>query len=235
IDRIVTPVLERADQVFGREYSAVLYGSGAREEYLAGVSDVNLLIVADAMPVERLRALHAALAGLERERQPLPLLIEREEWRRATDVFPIEIADMTIARKVLRGPDPVADLRVEAGDLRRVLESELLGKLLHLRQAYALYVGDETALGAVAGSTVSSIAALFRVALSLHGKSVPAATPACLAAAGQAMGIVAAPVVELWQKRSPKGFGCAPSLFEGYVTAVSAAVRVIDQFSEGGN
>ena len=234
IGRIVTPVLDRLAAELGTGSSAVLYGSAARGEYRAGVSDINLLVLADSLEPAALRRLSGALEEIRRERQSPPLLMQRDEWLRATDAFPIEIADMRLAREVLRGPDPVEGLRVHPGDLRRALERELRGKLLRLRQVYALHSADPEALGDAAGRTVGSIAALFRVTLVLYRPDPPPATPACLAELGQTTGIPTRSVIELWKRRAPKGVPCDPPLFEAYLAAVSSAVHVIDQFTRGG-
>lgn len=231
---LVTPVLTRIDAVLGTGYDAVVYGSAAREEFRPGVSDVNLLLVCEDLGPEVLRRLSTALSGLRREWQAPPLLVQREEWAAATDVFPIEVTDMRIAHVLLRGTDPVAGRVVAPGDLRRALEAELRAKLLRLRQAYALEGTAPKTLGAVASGTVASVAALFRVALFLYRGSAPAATPAALADAGAAMGIATAPVAELWTRRTAGGPPCDPVLFEGYLSAVAAAVRAIDSFSPGG-
>ncbi|HEV8355375.1 MAG TPA: nucleotidyltransferase domain-containing protein [Gemmatimonadales bacterium] len=234
IGRMVAPVLDRLAVELGASSSAVLYGSAARGEYLEGISDLNLLVVADSLEPAVLRRLSGALDRLRSEGQPPPLLMQRDEWPRATDVFPIEISEMLIARRVLRGPDPVAGVRVHPGDLRRALERELRGKLLRLRQTYAVHSGAPEALGDAAGRTVGSIAALFRAALVLYRPDPPPATPACLVELGRTSGIFTRPVVELWERRAPKGFTCDPALFEAYLKAVSSAVLVIDQFTRGG-
>jgi len=235
IAQIVTPVLDGIDRELGTSFSAVLYGSGARGEFRPGVSDVNLLLVCDSLRPESLRRLSGALGGLRQQRQPPPLLLEREEWARAQDVFPIEVTDMQLAHETLRGADPLDGMQVDRGDLRRALEQEFRGKLLRLRQAFTLHSGDPAALGQVAAQSVTSVAALFRVALALHGRPVPQATPDCLAAAGAAMGVPIVPVAELWQIRRAPDATCSAARFEGYLAAVTAAVRVIDQFTGGGN
>ena len=89
IGRIVTPVLDRLAAELGTGSSAVLYGSAARGEYRAGVSDVNLLVLADSLEPTALRRLSGALEEIRRERQSPPLLMQRDEWLRATDAFPI--------------------------------------------------------------------------------------------------------------------------------------------------
>jgi len=235
VGRIVTPVLDRVDSVLGPGYSALVYGSAARGEFRDGVSDVNLLLVCQELGPATLRRLSAALAGLRGKRQQPPLLIERGEWECASAVFPIEVTDMQIAHRLVRGEDPLAGRVVDPADLRRALEAEFRAKLLRLRQAYAQEAGDSKMLGAVASGTVASVAVLFRVSLVLFGRVAPAATAAALAAAGETMSIATEPVLELWTRRVPQGPPCAPELFEGYLAAVAAAVRVIDTFSRGGN
>jgi hypothetical protein len=235
VGRIVSPVLDRIDGVLGPRYVALVYGSGARGEFRSGVSDVNLLLVCEDLGPATLRRLSVALGGLRGKQQPPPLLIEREEWAAATDVFPIEVTDMQIAHRLLRGEDPVAGMVVEPADLRRALEAEFRAKLLRLRQAYAHEATDPRILGGVASGTVASVAALFRVALVLYGRTAPINTPAALAAAGEAMGVPTAAVSELWTRRVWQGPPCAPEVFEGYLSSVAAAVRVIDAYSRGGN
>lgn len=235
LSRIITPVLDRLDAVLGAGSAAVLYGSAARGEYVDGVSDVNLLIVAERLDPETLRPLAEALAGLKAGGQPPPLLMERGEWARATDVFPIELTEMLGAREVVRGTDPVAGLLVDSADLRRALEGELRARLLRLRQAYASAGGDGALLGSVAAGTVSSVATLFRAGIALYGRAAPANTPEALAIAGRLMSVATGPVSELWNRRRGGERSCSPALFEGYLSAVAAAVRVTDQFTRGGN
>lgn len=234
IDRIVTPALQRFDAVLPSGYSAVLYGSAARQEFHPGVSDVNLLIVSEALDTAVLARLADAVRELRKSEQPPPLLITREEWERATDVFPIEITDMQVAHTLLRGADPVSERQVDRADLRRAVEAELRAKLLRLRQAYAAGASDPALLGQVAGGTVASIATLLRVSLVLAERPVPLATPSCLAAAGDALNLSTEPVAELWSRRRKGDRDCPPRLFEGYLSTVAAAVRATDQFTSGG-
>ena len=235
VRQIIDPVLEGMDQEFGSAYSAVAYGSAARDEFTEGVSDVNLLLVCETLRPETLRRMSPVLLGLRHLKQAPPLLIERHEWDRAADVFPIEVTDMQLAHETLRGEVPVAPMKVDPADLRRSLEQELRGKLLRLRQAYVVHQNEPRALEDVAARTVTSIATLFRVALALYGREVPGRTPACLAAAGTALGVNTGPVLTLWEQRRRKESSCPPELFEGYLAAVGTAVRVIDQFTRGGN
>jgi predicted nucleotidyltransferase len=232
--RIVDPVLAQLDEAVGAGYSAVLYGSAARAEFVEGVSDVNLLLVCDRLDSERLRHLGRALAALRHQGQPPPLLIERDEWTRAADVFPVEIVDMQVAHECLRGSDPLAGMEVAPADLRRALEQELRGKLLRLRQAYALHAGEPRVLEEVVVHSVTSIAALLRALLVLAGTRPPRETPAMLTLAGERLGTDLQAVATLWEKRRRQEPDCPPVLFEKYLAAIGAAIRFVDHFTEGG-
>lgn len=232
--RIVDPVLSELDRAFGSGYSAVLYGSAARGEFVEGISDVNLLLVSERLDPERLRKLGAALMSLRHQGQPPPLLMARDEWARAADVFPIEIVDMRVAHETLRGADPLAGVEVGPAELRRALEHELRGKLLRLRQAYALHAGEPKVLEEVVVHSVTSIAALWRALLVLSGGTPPRETPAMLLAVGRILGADVQPVAQLWDKRRRRDPDCPPELFEGYLAAIGAAVRFVDQFTGGG-
>jgi predicted nucleotidyltransferase len=234
VRRIVDPVLRDLDRALGSDYSAVLYGSAARGEFVEGLSDVNLLLVSERLDPERLRGLGAALRTLRKQGQPPPLLMARDEWARAADVFPIEIVDMRVAHDPLRGADPLTGVEVRPAELRRALEHELRGKLLRLRQAYALHAGEPAVLAEVVVHSVTSVAALLRAFLVLAGERPPRETPAMLLLAERILGVSVQPVAQLWEKRRRRDPECSPDLFEGYLAAISAAVRFVDQFTGGG-
>ncbi len=233
VDRVVTPFLAAADAALGAGYSALLYGSAARGDYLAGHSNINLLLVLDDPSPARLRALAPAFAAWRKASTEPPLLISRSEWARATDVFPIEITDMRAGYRVLRGPDPLGAARVERADLRQALEREFRGKLLRLRQGYAAAAGDEKLLGQLAVGSAGTILVLLRSLLILVGRAVPA-TPAGLAA--EAAALVGAPAGALTtpiERRGERSWRCGAADFEGYLDAVTRAAGYVDQLQLG--
>jgi predicted nucleotidyltransferase len=142
VDRVVTPFLAEVDAALGAGYTAILYGSGARGDFVPGHSDINLMLILDDITPATLRALGPAFAHWRKDSPEPPLVIGRGEWREAADTFPIEITDMRAACRVLRGADPLAGLVVERADLRRAVERELRGKLLRLRQGYTAAAAD---------------------------------------------------------------------------------------------
>jgi predicted nucleotidyltransferase len=233
VDRVVTPFLAAADAALGAGYSALLYGSAARGDYLAGRSNINLLLVLDDASPTRLRALAPAFAAWRKAASEPPLLISRTEWARATDVFPIEITDMRAGYHVLRGADPLGAARVQGADLRQALERELRGKLLRLRQGYAAAAGDEKLLGEVAAGSAGTILVLLRSLLTLAGRAVPAAPAALAAEAAALVGVPAAGLTTPVERRGERGWRCTASQFEQYMDAVARAAGYVDQLQLG--
>ena len=108
---LIDPLLAGLDRALGASYAAVLFGSVAHGDYIEGVSDVNVLIVLDDGTPATLEKLHQPLMAWYDAGQMAPLLLTREEWHRASDVFPIEVVDLQDAHRLLRWmPMPIADM-----------------------------------------------------------------------------------------------------------------------------
>ncbi|HEX5004598.1 MAG TPA: nucleotidyltransferase domain-containing protein [Gemmatimonadales bacterium] len=233
VKTLVEPFLRECDTYLGKGYSAVLHGSVVRGEYLEGWSDVNLLLVLEAATPDVLAALSMPFATWARSRQPPPLLLTRSEWRRAADVFPVEITDIRATYRVLRGDDPIADVVVRPADLRSALERDLRGRLLRLRQGYVALVGDPGALAAMARGTAPSVIVLLRAALVLAGAQVPPARADVASAAGLVIGFPPADLVAILAHLADGEWRCTPECFAGYLAAVESTVRYVDHLSPG--
>jgi predicted nucleotidyltransferase len=233
VERIVTPFLAAADTALGPGYSAVLYGSAARGDYLPGRSNINLLLVLDDASPSRLASLAQAFSAWRQATSEPPLVITRAEWDRASDVFPIEITDMRSGYQVLRGADPVAGLTVDPADLRQALERELRGKLLRLRQGYAAAAGDTQGLGVVASASAPAVLVLLRSLLALAGRPVPATADAVTAEASALLDLPASALGPPMEHRGERGWSCSAAEFEHYLGAVANAASYVDHFQLG--
>jgi hypothetical protein len=233
VDRVVGPFLAQVDKALGGDYSAVLYGSAARSDFVPGRSNLDLMLITDDLSPARLAALGPAFAGWRKSGHEPPLVILRSEWARATDVFPIEITDMRCGYEVLRGSDPVAGLHVAPADLRHALEREFRGKLLRLRQGYVAAAGDAGALGVLAERSSGTFLVLLRVFLVLLGRQVPREPVEIAATAAAAMGVDGEPLLNVVRHRAERGWRCPPGQFEGYMEAVAHAAAFLDQLQLG--
>jgi len=230
---VIEPFLSLADRVLGTGYSAVVSGSIVRGDHIPGKSDHNLLVVAERLGPAELKGLGPGFARLAEGRLGPPLLVTRAEWARAADVFPIEIADIRTAYKVVRGSDPLAGLTVRRGDLRRALESEFRGKLLRLRVDYGLHCDDPAALAAAIGYSIGPMRVLLRATLVLLEHNVPAGDRELADQAAKLLHVEQAPLLELLAHRRDIAWKAEPALFQSYLGIVESATRFIDQYHAG--
>jgi hypothetical protein len=233
VTRLIEPFLTDADKALGAGYTALLVGSAAREEFVAGRSDVNLLLILPSADPATLRGLQPAFDRWRAGSPVLPLLITRDEWTQAGDAFPIEICDMRSSYQVLRGPDLLASVHPDRGALRTALERELRGKLLRLRQAYVLHGDDPAALGDVASDSVSTIVLLLRCLLVLAGRDGARDGAEVLRSAGALVGFDPAPVDALFRRRGDRGPRVSATEFEQYLATVARTVRYADEHPTG--
>lgn len=233
LDQAIAKLVTQLDDAIPTGFSALLYGSAARGDWIAGRSDVNLMLVVDDPSPVALRRLAPAVAAWHDRGLTPPLIIGRTEWERAADVFPIEISDMRLAYQVLRGADPLAGVVVASDDLRRALESELRGKLVRLRQAYLRFGEVAVTLGGFATSSVPALLVLLRCTNVLLGR-VPGVTPEeTIAVLSGDLGSDAEAIVEIAAHRRDKKWQCPPETFARYLEAVRRTVDLVDHLQRG--
>lgn len=193
-----------ADELGARLRSVVLHGSVARGEAVEGVSDVNLLILVDAIDAAVLRRLAPeARRWLEAQRS-LPLVLTWDEWAAASDAFAIETADMVDSHQVLHGDDPFDGRVVDRSDLRLQAERELRGKLIHFRES-ALASADRPAdLGRLVLTAMPSVATYLRTALRLAGMQAPDDTTRTLREGAALTSVDPAALLRVWALREQR-------------------------------
>jgi predicted nucleotidyltransferase len=233
VARVVDAFLVEADTALGQGYSAILYGSAARGDYIPGRSDINLMLVVDHMTPQVLRSLGRGFTAWRKATREPPLVLRRTEWDRASDAFPIEITDMRTAYQVLRGADPLQGAEVELADLRQALEREFRGKLLRLRQGYATYAPDPAALGMLGLQSAATILVLLRGVLTLLGKPVPHDSLELAVSAAAAVGFEGEHLLHVVRHRVEREWRCEAPEFENYMEAVEHTARFLDQLQLG--
>lgn len=234
-----TRLAKELARLYGPELaSVVLYGSAARGEYRAGSSDLNLLVLLrDPSPAHLRRAAPAVRAWASRG-DPPPTVFGWDEWRRSADVFPLELADMREAHRVLHGADPFEGLVVDPEHLRLQLEHELKGKFLRLRRHYLLHAAEPAELGTLLARSLSTFLALFRGALRLAGDSAAGASAeAVIRRTAQHAGCSPDALLALLAARGDEA-GFRPTaedpVASGYIEAIHTVVQWVDRRPTGG-
>ena len=161
--------------------SAVLYGSAAAGDSVAGKSDYNVMLVLKEAGLPALKLIAAASKDWLKKGNPPPLIFSRERLLSSGDTFPIELSDMKDFHKALYGEDLLPAIRINKADLRLAVEREFKGKQILLRGSYLALAGDKKALAGLMADSLSQFLVLCRAALRLHADGVPAAKLECAA------------------------------------------------------
>jgi hypothetical protein len=214
--------------------SVVLYGSAVAGEHIEKKSDYNILIVLDAVPLDRLAAVGAALRAWGESGNPPPMMFTAAEWKSSADVFPMEYADILERHRVLYGADPCEGITVAPSDLRLQVEQQALGKLLHLRRGAMAAGVDEKAELVLLEASLSTLMVVFRGVLRLHGEVPPQDYAELSRRVAAKAAFDAAPFervvrhVRGEEKLPRKG---ARSVLGGYLAGMEALAAYLDRFT----
>jgi hypothetical protein len=91
----------------------------------------------------------------------VPLILEREEFLRTLDVFPLEYGDIIAHHVIVAGSDLFTGARVSPDDVRRACELGAKSHLIHLREGFLETGGNPQATARM----ISASAAPFRALL----------------------------------------------------------------------
>jgi len=159
----------------GNLVAAVIYGSGATDEFDPKRSDYNLLLVVRDPIKAGGPATSVLFKRWSSEGNPTPLVMTADFMRRSADVFPVEWLDIRERHRVIHGKDPVASMKVGGANYRLELERELKTNLLRLQGKYRMVAGQKAEVRELITMSSSTFLALFRSFLRLLGvKPLPA-------------------------------------------------------------
>jgi hypothetical protein len=147
-------------QVFGaRLHSLAAYGLDGPAP--AGRL-VHTLALVDRLSFEDLTRCAPLAADWRRRSLAVPLILERDEFLRTLDVFPLEYGDIIASHIIVAGSDPFASARVSAADVRRACELSAKGHLIHLREAFMESGAEPQAVGRLIAASAPTFSALLR-------------------------------------------------------------------------
>ena len=222
-------------QVYGETLrSVLLYGSAVAGEHIAKRSDYNVLVVLDAVPLDRLAAVGAVLRSWAESGNPAPMMFTTAEWQSSADVFPMEYADILERHRVLHGHDATEGITVAQSDLRLQVEQQALGKLLHLRRG-AMAAGDDGGDQIkLLEASLSAIMVVFRGVVRLHGGVPPMDYMSLSADVGKLAGFDPGPVQRIVEhvrggrKIEKKE---AREVLAGYMAEMEALVAYLNRYT----
>ncbi|MBC7185742.1 MAG: nucleotidyltransferase domain-containing protein [Calditrichaeota bacterium] len=176
--------------LFGEQLvSIVLYGSGARGEYVRKRSDINFLIVLSEEGMKEIGKALPVVAKWRKRNVSTPLFMTPEYIASSLDSFPMEFLSLKQHHRVVFGQDPLQQLEIDRKLLRLQCEREVKGKLLHLREAYLATEGRRDRLAALVRRSLTAFVPLFEALLVLKDAEVPRSKKEVITAAVEAFGL----------------------------------------------
>jgi len=219
--------------LFGDDLVAIiLYGSGARGEYVPKKSDINLLIVLSDKGIERLGDATDAVAKWRKRNVRVPLVMTRGYIQSSLDAFPLEFFNIKSAYQVIQGEDILKDVVIQKEDLRLQCERELKAKLLLLRESFLEANNKSHLLRELVAQSLSAFISIFKALLYLKGDEVPEKNEAVLSATVQSFGLDREIFQTLWyikrgEKKSDRG--ALKEIVQKYVSEIRGLSTQVDQ------
>jgi len=206
-------------------------------DFHPGLSNLNLLCVLRNSSFASMQALSPVAKWWDRQGQPPPLCMTRNELERSTDVFTIELLDMQQHHRVLFGEDVVQGLRVSMNLHRVQVEYELREKLVLLRQHLLLASESDSRLSDLMLRSAPSFATLFRHALIALGDASQNGRHDAVEALSKRLGADLSVMQEVLNMREHK---TAPrktavrDLFARYLAAIETVTAAVDKAFDSG-
>jgi predicted nucleotidyltransferase len=170
MQKVLADFTTRLKDIFGSDLlSVVLYGSFVRDDYRRGVSDINVLVILEKSDPRKIFAAGRRTRPLIRKYRITPLIMTREEFLCAADVFPLEYSDIQDAHRILYGDGEVLKPGLRRANLRYQLEEKLRGAVGDIRGMLLAAAGNEKILGRLLPRWAGVGAVLFRGLLRLKG------------------------------------------------------------------
>jgi len=153
--------------------SIILYGSGARGEYVKKRSDINFLILLTEEGIKNLRDSLLLIPKWQKRKVSTPLFLTKDYIKSSLDSYPIEFLDMKHNHTLVYGEDVLEELKIEKKHLRLQCEREIKGKLLHLREEFLDTRGNKHLISALISRSIPAFATLFEALLYLQDEEIP--------------------------------------------------------------
>ena len=172
-------------RVFGNRLVAVCaYGLTAADV------DTRSIVLVDRLTFDDFAACVPLAQRWDDDGLAVPLILERDEFERTLDVFPLEYGDIIATHVLVYGDeDPFEGIAVDIADLRRGCELQAKSHLIHLREGFLESGGDPRAVSALIAASAEGFRRLLVNMVALVTSGDRAAIEDLPAAAAQRLGV----------------------------------------------
>lgn len=211
--------------------SVILYGSGARGEYVAGKSDINFLVVLSGEVADDLEKVLPFIPKWKKRAVATPVIMTKALIASSVDVYPVEFLNMKRHYEVVHGEDPLGHLVFDRKTLRPQCERELKGKLLLLRTGFLETEGKAAELQRLMAASITAFLSVFNALLHMQRQEAPRGRREIVAAMADAHGIDASPFlrcIDLREGHKGVPFEELKAIFRSYTAEIRKLIAIID-------
>ncbi len=151
--------------------SVLAFGSQANVE--DAKNNLNLMIVTNTLNAENLYAISKPVKKWVKAKNPIPVIMNKDEWYSSFDVYAIEYADIKQNYRIIYGEDLVPSIQINKYFLRLQCESELKNLLLKYKNNFLMNVRSDREMKRLLNNVIKTLLVIFRSVLRLHDDSVP--------------------------------------------------------------
>lgn len=232
-EKLIDEFVERMRSAAGTNLlAAILYGSAAAGDYIAGSSDVNLLCVLRETSFAAIEKLIPVIEWWGKQKHRAPLLMSADEMRRSADVFSIEFLDMRRNHRLLWGEDILKTLEIPMRLHRAQLEYELREKTFLLRQQLLMAAGNDEAKWELLLRSLSAFGTLFRHALVALGGAEAESKREAAATLARMLAIdtsVFGELLDIRERRKDRKSARVDPMFARYLKLVEEVTTAVDK------
>lgn len=152
-------------------YAVIAFGSQANVENVK--NNLNLMIVTHKLSAEDLYSISKPVQNWIKAKNPMPVIMNIDEWYSSFDVYAIEYSDIRSNYKLLYGEDLVTKIQIDKYYLRLQCESELKNLLLKYKNNFLLNIKHDKDMKFVLDQVIKTLLVIFRSLLRLHDMEVP--------------------------------------------------------------
>jgi len=220
-------------KIFGAHLISIsLYGSGAREDYVPGKSDLNFLIILSEEGIGDLKKVHAVLPKWRKRRVAIPLIMTKAFILSSLDSYPIEFLNMKRHYVPVFGEDILKGLTFSKSALRLQAERELKGKILLLRVRYLETEGKEDRIKDLIRESITAFVSIFNALLYLKGMDIPKGRSEVVRAVSGTFSVNAGAFlkcVEIKEERGRASLSEMEKIFENYLGELALLTDRVDR------
>lgn len=232
-DEIFNEFTQDLQKTYGDDLiSVILYGSGAKDEYIRKKSDINFLIILTEAGIDNLHLSLELIPKWRKRNVAVPLFLTKNYIETALDTFPIEFLDMKKFHRLVYGENILERLAIDKDDLRRQVERELRSKLIYLREGFLSTGHDREQLRQMLSASVPTMTAVFEGLLELKGQEIPKSKARVLEDTAQTFGLDTAVFGNLAKIKNGTWHGSRVQLQEltrAYITQIRRLVVAVDK------